>query len=279
MLRRDGVHAQMDIGTLRVGAAQLQAALLPVPRRLMAELHERLPAMAAVRYSALSDAIHEAASRLLRRPAAVDEAVERLSFLADVQVLPRHRMSLLTLRAPRTPFAGWPARAAARSGKAFEPGGVARQSLKQGAACRHAGPRSSGSTRRRRPCMSWSRRPACPSAAWRPPRCPRCPRTGPPCGPPSAQPRPGASRRSWPASWSWTRVCARRACAGPGACSVTGMRLTTRRSRRRRRGGRRGGQRHPGGRRGRRAAARDGGRCRLPRAPGRPGRPPRSLPG
>lgn len=85
----DTGRTQKNVGTLRVGAARLQAVLLPVPQQLMAELHDRLPALAAARYNALSETIHEAASQLLRRPLAVDEAVERLSFLADLQVLPR----------------------------------------------------------------------------------------------------------------------------------------------------------------------------------------------
>lgn len=78
--------AQDDVGTLRVGAARLQAALLPTPQRLMAQLHERLPALAAIRYTQLSNAIHTATSRLLQRPASIDDAVERLSFLTDLQV-------------------------------------------------------------------------------------------------------------------------------------------------------------------------------------------------
>ena len=78
---------QEDVGTLRVGASQLQTALLPCPQRLMAELHKRLPALADLRYNHLSETIHSATSWLLRRPSSIEEAVERLSFLADLQVM------------------------------------------------------------------------------------------------------------------------------------------------------------------------------------------------
>ena len=76
------------MGALQLGLARLQAALAPAPQRLLAQLHERLPALAAVRYERLSESIHSATAWLRQRPASTEEAVERLSFLVELQVIP-----------------------------------------------------------------------------------------------------------------------------------------------------------------------------------------------
>lgn len=83
----DGISAAQDtVGTLRLALARLQAALAPAPQRLLAELHKRLPALAAVRYERMSESIHSATAWLRQRPASTEEAVERLAFLVKLQV-------------------------------------------------------------------------------------------------------------------------------------------------------------------------------------------------
>ena len=83
------------MGTLRLGLARLQAALAPAPQRLLTELHKRLPALAAMRYERLSESIHSATSWLRRRPASTEEAVERLTFLVELQVMFRRLAMVL----------------------------------------------------------------------------------------------------------------------------------------------------------------------------------------
>ena len=87
--------AQDTVGTLLLALARLQAALAPAPQRLLAELHKRLPALAAVRYERLSESIHSAAAWLRQRPASTEEAVERLTFLVELQVALRARQWVL----------------------------------------------------------------------------------------------------------------------------------------------------------------------------------------
>ena len=81
------LKAQDTVGTLRLALARLQAALAPAPQRLLAELHKRLPALAAMRYERLSESIHSATAWLRQRPASTEEAVERLTFLVELQVV------------------------------------------------------------------------------------------------------------------------------------------------------------------------------------------------
>ena len=83
--------AQDTVGTLRLALARLQAALAPAPQRLLVELHKRLPALATVRYERLSESIHSATAWLRQRPASTEEAVERLTFLMELQVVLRAR--------------------------------------------------------------------------------------------------------------------------------------------------------------------------------------------